>query len=172
VQAGFLSHVDLTVADLGQSVAFYERVLGHLGYRRPPRPRPSAPPTWFIFGPHRHFFSMSLFQARRDGIERRYDRRAPGLDHLAFHVETRAQVDDVHALLCGMGAKVLRVPAEYPYTPGYYAVFFADPDGMKVEVVFEPAQHGPREACPACGEGVPASAAGCGACGLSFEEAE
>jgi len=29
-------------------------------------------------------------------------------------------------------------PAEYDYTPGYYAVFFADPDGIKLELVHEP----------------------------------
>jgi catechol 2,3-dioxygenase-like lactoylglutathione lyase family enzyme len=133
VEAGFLSHVDLTVADLGRSVAFYDQVLARIGYKRPPRPRASAPPTWFIFGPQRHFFSMSLFQAKPDGVKRRYDRHAPGLNHLAFHVPSRQHVEDLYAHLCGIGAKILRAPAEYPYTPGYYAVFFADPDGMKLE---------------------------------------
>ena len=169
MQAGFLSHVDLTVADLGRSVAFYDPVLARIGYRRPPRPPASAPPTWFIFGPERHFYSMSLFQAKRDGIDRRYDRHAPGLNHLAFHVPTRQYVDDIHGLLCGIGAKILRAPAEYPYTPGYYAIFFVDPDGMKVEVVFEPAQGAARDVCPACGEVVPKESEGCTGCGLSFE---
>lgn len=35
-------------------------------------------------------------------------------------------------------------PQEYDYTPGYYAVFFADPDGMKLEVVYEPVARGER----------------------------
>jgi glyoxylase I family protein len=31
---------------------------------------------------------------------------------------------------------VLDAPREYPeYVPGYYAVFFADPDGIKLELV-------------------------------------
>jgi glyoxylase I family protein len=171
VQAGFLSHVDLTVADLGQSVAFYEQVLARIGYRRPSRPRASAPPTWFIFGPQRHFYSMSLFQAKLDGADRRYDRHAPGLNHLAFHVPTRRHVEDVHALLRGIGAKILRPPAEYPYTPSYYAVFFADPDGMKLEVVCEPAQGAALDVCPACAEAVQQQSGGCTGCGLSFEPA-
>jgi hypothetical protein len=94
---------------------------------------------------------MSLFQAKQDDVERRYDRHAPGLNHLAFHVPSRQHVEDLHGHLCGIGAKILRAPAEYPYTPGYYAVFFADPDGMKLEIVFEPAQGAAHDACPACG---------------------
>ena len=78
MKAGFLSHVDLTVADLGPSVAFYDQVLARIGYKRPPKPRASAPPTWFIFGPHGHFFSMSLFQAKPDGVKRRYGYEARG----------------------------------------------------------------------------------------------
>jgi hypothetical protein len=31
-------------------------------------------------------------------------------------------------------------PEEYGYTPGYYAVFFYDPDGIKLEIL-----HRPRE---------------------------
>src|SRR5262245_59281807 len=37
-----------------------------------------------------------------------------------------------------MGADVLEPPQEYPYVPGYYAVFFRDPDGMKLEYVYIP----------------------------------
>jgi len=38
-----------------------------------------------------------------------------------------------------MGIAILDAPAEYPeYAPGYYAVFFADPDGLKLEFVHTP----------------------------------
>jgi hypothetical protein len=41
-----------------------------------------------------------------------------------------------------IGAEILDAPAEYPqYAPGYYAVFFADPDGLKLEVVYEPSRN-------------------------------
>jgi catechol 2,3-dioxygenase-like lactoylglutathione lyase family enzyme len=36
------------------------------------------------------------------------------------------------------GAAILDAPAEYPYFPGYYAVYFTDPDGLKLEFVFWP----------------------------------
>jgi catechol 2,3-dioxygenase-like lactoylglutathione lyase family enzyme len=38
-----------------------------------------------------------------------------------------------------MGARILDAPADYPqYGAGYYAVFFADPDGLKLEFVHWP----------------------------------
>ena len=44
---------------------------------------------------------------------------------------------------CSRSARRFSIrPAEYGYTPGYYAVFFADPDGIKLEVVFEPQLRG------------------------------
>jgi catechol 2,3-dioxygenase-like lactoylglutathione lyase family enzyme len=37
-----IDHVDLTVNDLGRSIAFYEKVLGALGFRRLPLNRPQT----------------------------------------------------------------------------------------------------------------------------------
>jgi glyoxylase I family protein len=53
--------------------------------------------------------------------------------------ESRADVDALHGLLTERGITVLDEPAEYDYASGYYAVFFADPDGMKFEFVHMPA---------------------------------
>jgi len=33
------------------------------------------------------------------------------------------------------GVEIESPPREYDYTPGYYAVFLHDPDGLKLEVV-------------------------------------
>ena len=65
----------------------------------------------------------------------------PGLHHLAWVADSREDVDRLHALLVEMKADVLDAPAEYPqYNKGrgYYAVFFADGDGLKLEYVFTP----------------------------------
>ena len=40
--------------------------------------------------------------------------------------------------------RILDAPAEYDYTPGYYALFVADPDGIKLELVHEPRFDGAR----------------------------
>jgi catechol 2,3-dioxygenase-like lactoylglutathione lyase family enzyme len=161
---GFPSHVDLTATDLERSIPFYDRVLGRLGYRRPPAGRP--PPTWFRFRRDRSFFSLALQPTKPPSAGKEHDRYAPGLHHLAFHVESRQEVDDFFQFLVETQAPVLDPPAEYDYTPGYYAVFFADPDGLKLEVVHEPAQDAATGCCPFCGGRLPRDADACGRCGL------
>jgi glyoxylase I family protein len=138
---GSLSHVDLTVTDLASSVDFYDRVLGRLGYRRLDDVGAGAP-CWGISDSGGGFFTIALKPARPESRSTGHDRYAPGLHHLAFHADSRPDVDAVHEYLLEIGAAVLDAPAEYGYTPGYYAVFFADPDGIKLEVVFEPGLRG------------------------------
>ena len=56
-----------------------------------------------------------------------------------FAESSRADVDRLYDFLLGLGASVLDPPADYPaYGDGYYAVFFSDPDGLKLEFVYEP----------------------------------
>src|SRR5262249_19516835 len=65
---------------------------------------------------------------------RTHDRYSPGLHHLAFGAPDRAAVDRVHEALLKLDVKVLDAPATYgQYGPGYFAVFFSDPDGIKIE---------------------------------------
>jgi catechol 2,3-dioxygenase-like lactoylglutathione lyase family enzyme len=138
---GSLSHIDLTVTDLRASVAFYDRVLGRLGYRRSDAVGAGAP-CWGISDTSGGFFTIALKPARPGSPTATHDRYAPGLHHLAFHADSRKDVDEFHGFLVGIGATILDPPAEYAYTSGYYAVFFADPDGIKLEVVFEPELRG------------------------------
>lgn len=130
---GFPHHLDLTVTDLSGSSAFYDKVLGELGYARTGEYAGDVP-CWALKteGP---CFSIGLHVARSD-VE--HDRYAAGFHHLALHAESRETIDAFHAFLLHERIKVLDAPAEYDYTPGYYAVFFADPDGLKLELVHEP----------------------------------
>jgi len=138
---GAPSHVDLTVSDVERSRVFYDRVLGRLGYA-PLFEAGAGAPCWGITDAAGGVFSIALQPARPERADEPHDRLAPGLHHLAFHADGRADVDAFHTFLRTLDATILDVPAEYDYTPGYYAVFFADPDGLKLEVVFEPALRG------------------------------
>ena len=138
---GSLSHVDLTVIDLKRSTDFYDRVLGRLGFRQLDEAGAGAP-CWGLSDPAGGFFSIALQAARGPGRTIKHDRYAPGLHHLAFHADSRSDVDEFHDYLVGVGVTILDPPAGYDYTPGYYAVFFADPDGIKLEFVFEPELRG------------------------------
>lgn len=65
-----------------------------------------------------------------------FHRKRIGLNHLAFHAESREQVDYVTDLLKERGVSILYTD-RHPYAGGdsHYAVFFEDPDRIKVELV-------------------------------------
>ena len=136
---GSINHLALTVSDLARSTAFYDRVLGFMGYERVEVPEPTqqlmktrllawASPSG----------SVTLRPAKDESAKKAHDRNSPGLNHVAFNAENREEVDRLHEVLKESGARILDPPAEYPYFPGYYAVYFTDPDGLKFEVVFWP----------------------------------
>lgn len=137
---GCLSHLDLTVVDVTRSALFYGRVLSRLGYQAMAEAGVGAP-CWGIVDSDNGVFSIALQPASPSSAER-HDRYAPGLHHVAFHVDSRAEVDAFYEFLRQIGVQILDPPAAYDYTPGYYALFFADPDGLKLEVVHEPMLRG------------------------------
>ena len=130
---GLIQHVDLTVQELGRSAPFYEAVLAFMAYRRV---RDAADGIdWDLLAPS-GLSSIGIKPARTD---RRHDRYTCGLHHVAWCADSRADVDRLHDLLRQIGATILDAPAEYPqYGDRYYAVFFADPDGLKFEFVHWP----------------------------------
>jgi catechol 2,3-dioxygenase-like lactoylglutathione lyase family enzyme len=133
---GTMHHIDLTVADIAASEPFYEAVLTFLGYVRTHEDARGV--DWDMKHPSGAFCSIGIKKAGGRGRRRRHDRYSPGLHHLAWRAESRADVDRLYALLVQIGAQVLDAPAEYPhYGQGYYAVFCADPDGLKLEYVHQ-----------------------------------
>jgi catechol 2,3-dioxygenase-like lactoylglutathione lyase family enzyme len=129
---GWLHHIDITVSDMAASTRFYERVMPIMDFRRIPD-TPTGEPLWA--GDR---MELCLMRAQPASL-RPHDRYAPGLHHLAFGAPTRADVDRVHRELVALGVHILDPPAQYDeYGPGYYAVFFADPDGIKLEYVYTP----------------------------------
>jgi len=148
---GSPAHIDISVGDPDASIPFYAALLEALGYRRRRGStsawhgeRPSRA-TWSLERAGRIAFEIELRPARPESRGRRYDRYEPGPHHLAFHAASRAVVDRVHGVLVALGASVLDAPADYSgqpgYEDGYYAAFFADPDGFKLEVAYLPSAH-------------------------------
>jgi catechol 2,3-dioxygenase-like lactoylglutathione lyase family enzyme len=131
----FFHHLDLSVVDPEKSRPLYELFLGHCGFTLK-----SAGEDWAGFGlGDKRYPCITLLQARGDNAGRAHDRHTSGLHHLALRAKSREDVDTLYAKLGKFGATILDPPREYPdYGAGYYAVFFADPDGMKLEYVFTP----------------------------------
>jgi catechol 2,3-dioxygenase-like lactoylglutathione lyase family enzyme len=123
-----LDHVYVTVSDFAASTRFYDQLMAALGFRKGDKS---------IGGdPHAHYFNpvmqYSIRPARSAGP---HDPYAPGLHHLCFQVEDRAAVDEAHRQLTALGVAAT-APRRYPeYNPDYYATFFEDPDGIRLEIV-------------------------------------
>ena len=126
-----VDHIDLTVNDVARSGAFYQKVLGALGFRRGE--------VDGVVGWGNAYMTIAIQPAARDLAGADFNRYRVGLHHLAFKARRRQDVDEFHRFLVAERLTVLDAPAEYPqYGQNYYAVFFADPDGMKLELVHLP----------------------------------
>lgn len=64
-----------------------------------------------------------------------FDREAPGPNHLAFHGESREQIDELTAGVRERDDASLLYGDRHPYAGGYYALYCEGPEGAKVEVV-------------------------------------
>ncbi|NJO32201.1 MAG: bleomycin resistance protein [Rhodospirillales bacterium] len=132
---GLVDHVDLTVRNPESSRAFYEAVLGFMGYTHFRSHDDGL--DFDMPGKGGWRSSIGIRKASGEGAGRSHDRYSPGLHHLAFDAQSRTDVDRLHQVLIDLGASILDAPADYPqYGASYYAVFFADPDGLKLEFVF------------------------------------
>ena len=145
---GALSHIDISVGYPDRSIPFYHTLLTSLGFRRWTIDHPQFSgdnperAAWGMKYPGGATFGIECRPARRDARDRKYDRYEPGPHHIAFHADSQAKVDSIHESMCDIGATVLDPPTDYSgqrgYSDGYYAVFFEDPDGQKIEVVSLP----------------------------------
>ncbi len=128
-----IGHVDLVCSDLDRSIAFYLQVLGPLGLGNEASfEGERGESIHYLRFPVAGSGSVGLRQAFEDQAFELY---APGLHHVAFAVDSRADVDTVHEAAKAAGAQILHAPQEFPqYRPDYYATFFLDPDGFRIEV--------------------------------------
>ena len=131
-----IDHLDLVVTDLERSLRFYTELLHPLGYTRTAEIVGEQGERAVYVGRPNGFGSVSVREAKG---RREYDRYDVGIHHIAFSAWRRSIVDDRARWLRENGHEIESGPEEYnQYTPGYYAVFFYDPDGIKLEIVHRP----------------------------------
>jgi glyoxylase I family protein len=134
-----ISHVDLVVSSIEQSLCFYRGLLGPIGWTGLRQAVGEQGETIYylsVEGPG--LAALGLREKRSDSPGTPYDRYSVGLHHLCFDVPSRRVVDERAQWLRANGGQIESDPAEYDYTPGYYAVFFYDPDGIKLELLHRP----------------------------------
>ncbi len=125
---GTLHHVELYVRDLETSRQFWSWLLARLGYQ--------LYQEWdagfsYVLGDTYIVF----VQVEDRFLDIPYHRCRAGLNHLAFHAGSREFVDQITDELRSRGVHIL-YQDRHPFAGGedYYAVFFEDPDRMKVEI--------------------------------------
>jgi catechol 2,3-dioxygenase-like lactoylglutathione lyase family enzyme len=129
-----VDHLDLVVSDLDRSLAFYRALLEPLGYVRATTIVGERGERVVYLG-GAGLVAVSLRSAQTPGA---HDRYRAGLHHLAFRAPSRVVVDERLRWARGQGVEIESDPREYAYQPGYYAGFFYDPDGIKLEILHVP----------------------------------
>ena len=126
---GQLHHVEVNVSSLSKSRKFWSWFLGRLGYRKYQEWKEGI--SWKLGSTY-----IVFVQTQEKHLKTPYHRSATGLNHLAFQARSRKEVDLVTEELRTRGTWIL-YEDDHPFAGGrdHYAVYFEDPDRMKVEFV-------------------------------------
>ncbi|KAG0367304.1 Glyoxalase/Bleomycin resistance protein/Dihydroxybiphenyl dioxygenase [Gamsiella multidivaricata] len=138
-QTGSINHISLSSSDYEQSKKFYGFLLVDLlGYKM------VAETPHFTMWAHPSGVGICV----SPGSKEPHHKTTPGLNHLAFNTATHELIDEFYNKIVQFqeankstisASAILDKPALYPqYSEGYYAVFFTDPDGVKLELAFIP----------------------------------
>lgn len=119
-----IDHLVIRVSDFKKSKAFYQKLFTFLGFD--------------ILGDYEDTIGWTngqtrfwIGQADAEGRKRPYRIGDIGFHHYAFELRSRADVDELQAFLRREGVEIVDPAGEY--YEDYYAVFFLDPDGLKLE---------------------------------------
>ncbi len=126
-----LHHIEIYVKDLDISKEFWGWLLSELGYKEYQK--------WdkgISYIKDKTYIVFVQVEDRYKDIP--YHRCGAGLNHLAFFGGSKEFVDDITIKLKHKGITIL-YEDKHPYAGGadYYAVYFEDPDRMKVEIIAE-----------------------------------
>ena len=122
-----IDHIYVTVSNMERSERFYDAVMKALGFRK----------NEFQIDGEKHIqyynrqFGYVLRPAREKAEHNPY---APGLHHLCLKVEGEEEVKAAARKLKEANIQVSE-PRRYPeYAPDYFAIYFSDPDGIRLEI--------------------------------------
>lgn len=126
---GIIHHIEINVSNLNRSRNFWGWFLRELGYKK--------------FQEWEFGFSFKLkdtylvfVQTENMYLNNKYHRKNTGLNHIAFHVKNKKMLNKLKEKLEENGARIL-YNENFPFAGGkdHYALYFEDPDRIKVEIV-------------------------------------
>lgn len=120
----FFDHIDLRVRNRTQAQEFYSKILPGLGFTRD-----ESSEKWGLFEVPGDGNAVEFFGFTEEA------NHSPNETRIAFWADTREEVDRFAQIVREAGGRNLEGPQVWTeYTPGYYALFFEDPDGNKLEL--------------------------------------
>lgn len=129
-----LYHIEFHVSNFGKSLRFYRELFKYFGWKKIYEDKQ-------ICGWKGTTGDVWIVRTLKKYSKTAFHRKRVGLNHIAFRVSTKKEVDMFYkAFLKKKSIQTLYgSPKEYPqYEKGYYAVYFEDPDRIKLEVVYLP----------------------------------
>jgi catechol 2,3-dioxygenase-like lactoylglutathione lyase family enzyme len=130
-----IDHLVIRVSDYATSKAFYGKLFTFLGFEISDE-YPDA--IGWTNGKTRYW----IYPADEAGRKRKYRNGDVGFHHYAFQLRSRKDVDALQVFLEEIGARIVDPAGEY--YDDYYAVFFLDPDGLKLEGMKYGERHAPQ----------------------------
>lgn len=132
MRKGLLDHIDLRVSNMERAAKFYRSFLPQLGFvleKYEASPSPAAGEDFCTFYSAGRDTASEFFGFTLDKNHK------PNGTRIAFWAETNERVDEIAKLVKAAGGRNLEGPEICAdYSPGYYAFFFEDPDGNKLEI--------------------------------------
>jgi catechol 2,3-dioxygenase-like lactoylglutathione lyase family enzyme len=122
-----IAHVMLTVRSVARSRPFYAALLEKMG-------------LVCVIDTDEYYYcvggrtAVGLRPAAPELADTAFQQGRCGLHHVCFRARSREDVDEIHALVQGLGATIVHPPREEAWVPGYYSLLFEDPDGIRLEV--------------------------------------
>ena len=135
-----IDHLQITVKDMALAEPFYDKLMPILGFDLAKKSKGRVPAHEFDVIEYVHpNVVIGINSPRAVFKDELINRRKPGsIHHLAFQAENEAQVDECYEKIKAIGAEIVNPPQLYPqHGEHYYALFFKDPGGIKLEIVFE-----------------------------------
>ena len=119
-----IDHLVIRVSDYEKSKDFYGRLFAFLGFEL-------SDEYTDMIGWTNGKTRFWIGSADAEGKRKKYRIGDVGFHHYAFELRSRRDVDELQAFLHDLGATIVDPAGEY--YDDYYAVFFLDPDGLKLE---------------------------------------
>jgi len=141
---GDIHHFGLTVRDVESSAAWYVEVLGFRRVGEFESPNGAFRKVFLCHGGLRARLGLTEHQ---DGGQKLFDETRVGLDHVAFEVPDREELDAWASRLAA--AAVVHSPiAPANSSPGAAVLVFRDPDNIQLELFFDPSDRAANDIDP------------------------